>query len=104
MALFRVVPGSFSVIPSKASFASGEQVDLKVKCTVERKNGLGAWATWTSTYKVYKKDGSLLATSTRQHNIAPWTDIDSAADDFTVPVGAFSPGLLEGYVTVAGSG
>jgi len=104
MALYRVVPGSFSVTPIKASFASGEDVELKIKCQVQRKNGVGSWLTWSSDYKVYKKDGSLLASDSRSHSMAPLTDIDTANDDFPIKIGAYSPGLLEGYVVVTGSG
>lgn len=104
MAEYRVVPGSFSVDTVKPSYASGEDVELSIKCKLQRKNGVGSILAWSSNYKVYKKDNSLLASDSRSHSMAPWTDIDEAIDDFTINVGAYSPGLLEGYVVVDGSG
>lgn len=104
MAQYRVVPGSFSVSPEKLSYASGEEVKLRIKCQLQRKNGLGALLAWSSNYKVYKKDNSLLASDSRSHSMAPFTDLDTANDDFPINIGAYSPGLLEGYVVVDGSG
>ena len=104
MAEYRVIPGSFSVSPVKPSYASGENVGLKIKCQVQRKNGVGSMLAWSSTYKVYKKDNSLLASDSRSHSMSPWTDIDTGNDDFTINIGAYNPGLLEGYVVVEGSG
>jgi len=104
MAEFRVVPGSLLVTPSKTSFASGEDVELRVKCQVQRKNGLGALVTWQSEYKFYDKNNTLLASQTMVHTMAPWTDIDTENVEFTKKIGTFSPGLLEGYVAISASG
>ena len=104
MAQYRVVPGSFSVTPVKSSYASGEDVALKIKCQLQRKDGVGALITWSSQYKIYDKKNTLLATETRSHSMAPWTDIDTATDDFTKKIGTFTPGLLEGYVVATAFG
>lgn len=98
MATYRIVPGSFSVAPVKSSYASGEDVELRIKAQLQRKNGIGALISWTSKYQIYDKKNTLLATETRSHSMAPWTDIDTATDDFTKKIGTFTPGLLEGYV------
>ena len=104
MAEYRVVPGSFSVMPTKDSFTEGEDVELQIKCKVQRRNGAGAWLAWSSDYKVYDKKGELLASDSREHSMAPWTDIDTAEDDFPIPIGNFTAGLLEGEVVVSAHG
>jgi len=100
MAEYRVVPGSFSVAPVKTSYAQDEPVKLRIKATVERKNGVGAWLSWTTTYVIYKKDNTVLKTVSRQHSMAPWTTIDQAIDDFEEEIGTYTQGILEGYVVV----
>lgn len=104
MALYRVVPGSFSVVPVKSSYASGEDVELKVKCQFQRKDGVGALINWSSQYKFYDKNNNLLATETRLHSMAPWTDIDTATDEFSKKIGTFTPGTLLGYVVATAFG
>ena len=104
MAGYRVVKGSFSITPTKPTFEVGEDITLNIKCTLERKNGGGAVLAWSSDYKVYSKDSKLLAQDSREHLTAPWTDIDTGKDDFFINLGAFSPGRLDGYVTVDAHG
>ena len=104
MATYRVVPGSLSVNPTKSSFASGEDVLVSIKCQLQRKDGVGALLAWSSQYKIYKKSGELLKTVTRSHSMAPWTDIDTANDDFTENIGSYTPGLLEGEVVASAFG
>ena len=104
MAEYRVVPGTFSVATTKTSYSEGEPVALHIKCTAERRNGLGSWGTWLTDYEIRKKDNSVLKSVSRQHSIAPWTDIDQAIDDFEEDIGTFSAGLLEGYVIVKAHG
>jgi len=103
-ATFRVEPGTFKVTPKKSSFTEDEDVILKVECTVQRKNGAGAWLTWQTDYKAYDEDGGELASVSRSHSMAPWTEIDTAADDFELNLGQFSEGTLAGSVTVSGHG
>jgi len=103
-AMFRVAPGTFIVTPAKSSFTEEEDVILKVKCTVQRKNGAGAWLTWNSDYKVSKNAGEELASVSRPHSMAPWTPIDTANDDFEINLGKFSEGTLAGNVVVSGHG
>lgn len=104
MAEYRVVPGSFSVSPSKPTYAVGEAVVLHIKCTAERRNGFGAWGSWSTVYEVRKKDNTLLKSIERQHSVAPWTEVDQAIDDFEENIGAFTAGTLEGSVIVNAHG
>lgn len=103
-ATYRVVPGSFSVTPTQTSYKQGEEVALQIKCQLQRKNGTGAWFSWSSDYKVYDKSDKLLAQDSREHFASPTTDIDTADDDLTIPLGTFTAGLLEGYVVVSAHG
>lgn len=104
MAQYRVVPGSFSVTPTKGSYKQGEEVALRIVCQLQRKNGMGAWYSWSSDYKVYDKNNKLLVQDSREHFTSPTTDIDTANDDFTIPLGTFTSGLLEGYVIASAHG
>jgi len=103
-AMFRVEPGTLIVTPAKSSFTTEEDVILKVKCTVQRKNGAGAWLTWNSDYKVSKSTGQELESVSRSHSMAPWTEIDTANDDFEINLGKFSEGTLAGNVAVSAHG
>jgi hypothetical protein len=103
-AAYRVEPSTFIVTPKKSSFSTEEDVILQVQCTVQRKNGVGAWLTWQSDYKAYKTGGQVLASSSRSHSMAPWTEIDTAEDDFELNLGKFTEGTLSGYVTVSAHG
>jgi hypothetical protein len=103
-AAFRVEPGTFVVTPAKSSFTTEEDVILSVQCTVQRKNGAGSWLTWQTDYKVYGPTGQVLKTISRSHSMAPWTEIDTAADDFEVNLGKFSEGILSGSVAVSAHG
>jgi hypothetical protein len=100
MSTFRVVPGTFSVAAANTSFSETEQVKLRIKCQVERVDGLGAVFSWVTSYSIYTKAGKLVKTIEKQHSIAPWTSLDTANDDFEVEIGLFTPGTLEGYVQV----
>ena len=104
MAMYRAIPGTLSVQPTKASFSSDEPVKLRIRCEVERKNGTGSWLTWVTDYLVYKKSGELIKSISRQHSIAPWTELDKAVDDFEEDIGVFTPGILDGTVVVSAHG
>ena len=104
MATYRVVPGSLSVTPTKQSYGAGENVEIRIRCQLERKNGLGSFFAWSSHYKISKTSGELLKTVNKSHSEAPWTDIDTATDDFTENIGPFSEGVLNGVVVVSASG
>jgi len=104
MTEYRVVPGSFSVEPTKSAFAADEDVGLRIRCTVQRRNGVSAWLAWTSVYRVYNRGGELLAEVSREHSAAPWTDIDTAEEDFIMKLGTFTPGTLAVTVKVSAHG
>lgn len=101
---YRVVPGSFEVIPTKPSFTQDEDVKLQIKCLVQRRNGVSAMLAWTSVYEVYDNKGNLLAEDSHEHAMAPWTDIDTGDDDFIINLGRFTPGALLGDVRVSAHG
>ncbi len=104
MADYRVVPGTLSVAPVKPSYTSDEEVELGIRCSLQRRNGVGALLTWSSDYKVYDHEGKLLAQDSREHTQAPWTEIDTAVDDFTIKLGKFIPGMLVGEVVPSAHG
>jgi hypothetical protein len=103
-AAFRVEPGTLNVTPKKSSFTTEEDVILQVQCTVQRRDGVGSWLTWQTDYKFYSDTGSLLKTISRSHSMAPWTEIDTAEDDFEANLGKFSEGTLSGSVAVSAHG
>lgn len=104
MAEYRVVPGTFSVTPVKTSYASGEDVELRIKCQLQRRDGLGVGFHWASDYKIYDKVGTLLASDSRSHIVILAEDLMTVDDDFTISLGAFSAGTLEGYVVASAHG
>lgn len=104
MAMYRVVPGSVNIHPSKSQYTTEEPVELHVKAELERKDGFGAWLTWQSRYIIWDDSGHIIEEEMRTHSCAPWTSLDSAVDDFVWNVGKFNPGTYNWTVVISASG
>ena len=116
--LFRVIPGSFTVTPTKpGSYTTEEDVVLTIVCQLE------AWAkdmtyrpsTWRSMYEIFT--GGILLMSgdpkspkfntilERKHSFPLFGELDKPApDNFQIGIGKFTAGTLSGYVTVKAEG
>ena len=104
MALYRVVPGTLQVSPQKSSYTTEEDIILTVKCTLERKNGVGSWFNWYSDYYLYDSNNKLLKQESRAHSCAPWTSPDQAIDSFSWNIGKRSAGTVNEAVVVSAHG
>ena len=104
MALYRAVPGTLQVSPGKSSYTTEEDVILNVRCTVERKDGIGSWGTWYSDYYLYNSSNNLLKQASQTHSIAPWTSPDSAIDNFAWNIGKLAAGTFSGTIVVSAHG
>jgi len=104
MALYRVVPWTLSVAPSKSSYTTEEDVYLNIRCTLERKDGLGSWFEWYSDYSLFDSNDKIVKQASMKHSIAPWTSPDTASDDFSWKIGKFPAGTFNGILVVSAHG
>ena len=87
------------------AYKVGEAVMLAVRGEAERiGSGWDAWGRWTTSYRVYKTDGSPLARADRYHSIAPWTEHDYATDILDMNLGGMPSYSYSGYVEMYASG
>lgn len=102
MATYRVVPGTLSVEPVKSSYTTDEDVELRIRCRIQRKSRvIGDWKT---EYHLYDSGGFIDKKEIMQHKGLP-EEIDTEDDDFTWNIGRFStPGIFNGYIVVKARG
>ena len=103
-ATYRVVPGTFSVTPVKSSYTTDEEVELRIKCTMERKDGAGALFAWSGDFYIYDANDKLLAQETDTFWTTSMLLINQGIADFTKKIGRFSAGTLTGYVVAKAHG
>lgn len=97
--------GIISLIRAWKAYKLGEEVILTIHGEAERiGSGWGAWLSWATTYKVFDESGAPLASDTRHHSIAPWTEHDYAEDRFDISLGNMPEHAIHGYVELWGGG
>ena len=93
-----------TVEPVKETYAVGEYAYLHIVGEATMRNAVGAAFTWHTKYEVYDEANKFLAHDTRYHSVAPWTEVDTARDDFNIHVGRQVEGGLRGTVKMTAGG
>jgi len=105
MATYRVVPGTFSVAPVKSSYTTDEEVELRIKYQVQRRDGLGAALQWMHAWFVYDKAGRTVAYDWTGAWTSPTTEVDTYDYDQIVRIGKVTtPGTFSGDVVIYAKG
>lgn len=99
MAKFMVIKDSLKVTPKKSPYYEGEDVILVCECMISMQPSIPYAGPYSVDFVAYDKNGKLLGQST-DHKSA-WGGVTEKASA-EINIGKFSPGTLEGYVTVDG--